>query len=107
LLTDPTVRIHGEVSLRGRDLLALADKQMRTVRGREIAMILQDPMTALTPVYTAGWHIAEQIRAHEKVSRRAARARAVALLAEVGIPTRSDGSTPTRTSSPAGCGSGW
>jgi peptide/nickel transport system ATP-binding protein len=49
-------------------------------------MIFQDPMTALTPVYTAGWHIAEQIRAHEKVSRRAARARAVRLLGEVGIP---------------------
>jgi peptide/nickel transport system ATP-binding protein len=86
LLTDPNVRITGEVAFRGRDLLTLPDKQMRGVRGREIAMIFQDPMTALTPVYTVGWHIAEQIRAHEKVSRSAARARAVQLLDEVGIP---------------------
>ncbi|MFN8079132.1 MAG: ABC transporter ATP-binding protein [Kineosporiaceae bacterium] len=86
LLTDPNVRISGEVVFRGRDLLTVSDKQMRAVRGREIAMIFQDPMTALTPVYTVGWHIAEQIRAHEKVSRAAARARAVQLLDEVGIP---------------------
>jgi peptide/nickel transport system ATP-binding protein len=86
LLTDPNVQIQGEVAFRGRDLLSLPEKQMRAVRGREIAMIFQDPMTALTPVYTAGWHIAEQIRAHEKVSRSAARARAVQLLDEVGIP---------------------
>jgi peptide/nickel transport system ATP-binding protein len=86
LLTAPDVTITGEVRFRGRDLLALGDKELRSVRGREIAMIFQDPMTALTPVYTAGWHIAEQIRAHEKVSRRAARARAVQLLDEVGIP---------------------
>jgi peptide/nickel transport system ATP-binding protein len=74
------------VLFRGRDLLRLGDKAMRGVRGREIAMIFQDPMTALTPVYTAGWHIVEQIQAHEKVSRHAARARAVQLLEEVGIP---------------------
>jgi peptide/nickel transport system ATP-binding protein len=86
LLTAPDVTITGEVRFRGRDLLTLNDKELRSVRGREIAMIFQDPMTALTPVYTAGWHIAEQIRAHEKVSRQAARARAVQLLDEVGIP---------------------
>ncbi len=86
LLTDPNVSIEGEVAFRGRDLLSLPPAQMRSVRGREIAMIFQDPMTALTPVYTAGWHIVEAIRAHEKVSRRAARARAVTLLDEVGIP---------------------
>jgi peptide/nickel transport system ATP-binding protein len=86
LLTAPGAEIEGEVLFRGRDLLRLGDKELRSVRGREIAMIFQDPMTALTPVYTAGWHIAEQIRAHEKVSRRAARDRAVQLLAEVGIP---------------------
>src|SRR4051812_36472571 len=85
LLTDPEVTITGEVLFRGRDLLRLGDRELRSVRGREIAMIFQDPMTALTPVYTAGWHIIEQIRAHEKVSRRAARARAIQLLDEVGI----------------------
>jgi peptide/nickel transport system ATP-binding protein len=86
LLTDPNVTIEGEVAFRGRDLLGLSDGEMRAVRGREIAMIFQDPMTALTPVYTAGWHIAEAIQAHEKVSKKAARARAVDLLREVGIP---------------------
>jgi peptide/nickel transport system ATP-binding protein len=86
LLTDPGVTIEGEVLFRGRDLLKLPDKELRSVRGREIAMVFQDPMTALTPVYTAGWHIAEQIQAHEKVSRKAARARAIQLLDEVGIP---------------------
>ena len=86
LLADPNCTVTGEVLFRGRDLLTLSDRELRSVRGREIAMIFQDPMTALTPVYTVGWHIAEQLRAHEKVSKRAARDRAVQLLDEVGIP---------------------
>ncbi|WP_427918118.1 ABC transporter ATP-binding protein [Streptomyces sp. cg40] len=86
LLTSPNVTVEGEVRFRGRDLLTLPDKEMRAVRGREIAMVFQDPMTALTPVYTVGWQIAEQIRAHEKVSRKEAHARAVGLLSDVGIP---------------------
>jgi peptide/nickel transport system ATP-binding protein len=86
LLNGPNVTVEGQIGFRGADLLTRSDAGMRSVRGREIAMIFQDPMTALTPVYPAGWHIAEQIRAHEKVSRAAARARAVQLLAEVGIP---------------------
>ncbi|WP_435882428.1 ABC transporter ATP-binding protein [Streptomyces umbrinus] len=86
LLTNPNVTVSGQVLFRGRDLLALPDKEMRAVRGREIAMVFQDPMTALTPVYTVGWQIAEQIRAHEQVSRKAARARSVELLSDVGIP---------------------
>ncbi|MGC0343027.1 ABC transporter ATP-binding protein [Streptomyces sp. SLBN-8D4] len=86
LLTSPNVTVSGEVRFRGRDLLTLPDKEMRAVRGREIAMVFQDPMTALTPVYTVGWQIAEQIRAHEQVSRKEARARAVQLLSDVGIP---------------------
>jgi peptide/nickel transport system ATP-binding protein len=55
------------------------------VRGGEIAMIFQDPMTALTPVYSVGWQIAEQLRAHERLTKRQARARSIELLAEVGI----------------------
>ncbi|MBO4257252.1 ABC transporter ATP-binding protein [Streptomyces griseorubiginosus] len=86
LLTNPNVTVSGEVLFRGRDLLTLPDREMRSVRGREIAMVFQDPMTALTPVYTVGWQIAEQIRAHEPVSRREAHARAVQLLSDVGIP---------------------
>lgn len=86
LLTNPNVSVSGEVLFRGRDLLTLPEKEMRAVRGREIAMVFQDPMTALTPVYTVGWQIAEAIRAHEQVSRKEAHARAVRLLSDVGIP---------------------
>ena len=85
LIRDPNARVSGAVYFQGRDLLAMRDRELRGVRGREIAMIFQDPMTALTPVYRVGWHIAEQIRAHEPVSRAAARDRAVQLLQEVGI----------------------
>jgi peptide/nickel transport system ATP-binding protein len=89
LIRDPNAVVEGRVLLRGRDLMGLAPREMRSVRGGEIAMIFQDPMTALTPVYTVGWQIAEQLREHERLSRRAARARAVGLLAEVGIPNAS------------------
>jgi peptide/nickel transport system ATP-binding protein len=86
LIRDPNAIITGEVLLRGKDLMALPQSEMRSVRGGEIAMIFQDPMTALTPVYTVGWQIAEQLRAHRTMSKREARQRAVELLAEVGIP---------------------
>jgi peptide/nickel transport system ATP-binding protein len=65
--------------------MRLPKDQIRAVRGREIAMIFQDPMTALTPVYTVGWQIAEQIQAHTRLSNAEARARSIELLAEVGI----------------------
>ncbi len=71
--------------LRGRDLMKLSAGEMQAIRGGEIAMIFQDPMTALTPVYTVGWQIAEQLRAHEEMTRRQARARTVELLGAVGI----------------------
>ena len=85
LIRDPNAVIEGQVLLRGRDLMELPQNEMRLVRGGEIAMIFQDPMTALTPVYTVGWQIAEQLRAHEAMTRKQARARVVELLAEVGI----------------------
>ena len=86
LITDPNAIITGSITYKGRDLLALSPKEMRALRGREIAMIFQDPMTAMTPVYTIGWQIEEQLRAHQNLSRRAARARAVELLGEMGVP---------------------
>jgi len=86
LIRDPNAVIGGQVLYRGNDLFALSAGDMRDVRGSEIAMVFQDPMTSLTPVYRVGWQIAEQIRAHERVSRRAAMRRAVDLLGAVGIP---------------------
>jgi peptide/nickel transport system ATP-binding protein len=86
LIRDPNSQVTGQAYFRGRDLLALPEPEMRSLRGREIAMIFQDPMTSLTPVYTVGWQIAEQVRAHEGVTKRAALDRAAALLGEVGIP---------------------
>ena len=86
LITDPNAVITGSIQYRDRELVGLKPRQMRELRGKEIAMIFQDPMTALTPVYTVGWQIAEQVLAHEKVSKAAAWQRAIDLLVEVGIP---------------------
>jgi peptide/nickel transport system ATP-binding protein len=86
LINDPNARFEGEVVYKGRDLMKLAKDQMREIRGSGIAMIFQDPMTSLNPVYRIGWQIAEQIRAHEPISKQAAHARAIELLTAVGIP---------------------
>jgi peptide/nickel transport system ATP-binding protein len=86
LIIDPNAVFEGEVIYKGRDIMKLGRDEMRSVRGSEIAMIFQDPMTSLNPVYRVGWQIAEQIRAHEPVSKDAAHARAIELLAAVGIP---------------------
>ena len=86
LILDPNARFEGEVLYKGVDLMKLSQDEMREIRGRGIAMIFQDPMTSLTPVYRVGWQIAEQIRAHEQISRRAAHSRAIELLSAVGIP---------------------
>jgi peptide/nickel transport system ATP-binding protein len=86
LIRDPNATVSGQVMHRGRDLSGLSEREFRSVRGGEIAMIFQDPMTALTPVYSVGWQISEQLRAHEQLSRRRARERTLELLAEVGIP---------------------
>jgi peptide/nickel transport system ATP-binding protein len=75
----------GQVLFRGRDLLTLPDRELCKIRGAEIAMIFQEPMTSLNPVYTVGAQIMEAILLHESVGRRAARARAVELLGKVGI----------------------
>jgi oligopeptide/dipeptide ABC transporter ATP-binding protein len=86
LIIDPNAHFAGSVAYRGQDLMALDKKEMRAVRGSEVAMIFQDPMTSLNPVYKVGWQIAEQIRAHRKVSKAEANQQAVELLAAVGIP---------------------
>lgn len=86
LIDTPGVCITGSVRFKGRELVGLPQKEFRRLRGRDIAMIFQDPMTAFTPVYTIGWQIDEQIRTHENLSRRQARARTVELLADMGVP---------------------
>ena len=75
----------GEIEFQGRDLLTLSERERRRVRGADVAMIFQEPMTSLNPVHTAGRQIAEAILLHEDVSKRDAYARAVELMATVGI----------------------
>jgi peptide/nickel transport system ATP-binding protein len=86
LTAGPGTRIGGEVLYRGQSLLGLKERELQRLRGNEIAMIFQDPMTSLNPVYRIGDQIVETIRIHERVSRATARRRAVDLLGEVGIP---------------------
>ncbi|MEU5905804.1 ABC transporter ATP-binding protein [Micromonospora sp. NPDC047527] len=87
-LHDPKrTTITGEISVGGRQLVGLADEEVRRLRGRDMAMIFQDPLSALHPYYTVGRQIAEAYRVHHpKASRREARQRAVDMLDRVGIP---------------------
>ncbi len=79
-------RISGRILFEGVDLLTLPERRMRALRGNELAMIFQDPLSSLHPLYRVGAQIAEGIRAHREVSRRAAREQAIALLDLVGLP---------------------
>ena len=78
--------LSGEVLFEGRDLMALGQDEMQALRGDEIAMIFQDPMSSLNPVKRVGWQIAEALVIHENLSLKAAEGKAVELLASVGIP---------------------
>ena len=86
LIERPGRVVSGSIRLGDRDLLALSDDEMREVRGKTIAMIFQEPMTSLNPVFTCGSQIAEAVALHEGLSGREAAARAVEMLAQVGIP---------------------
>jgi peptide/nickel transport system permease protein len=87
LVPSPPGRItSGSVSFGGRDLLSSSLPELRAIRGDEVAMVFQDPMTSLNPVFTIGTQLVDTIRLHRKMSKRAARARAVELLEMVGIP---------------------
>jgi oligopeptide/dipeptide ABC transporter ATP-binding protein len=79
-------RISGHASFEGRDLLEMSPEQLRRVRGAEIALIFQDPLSSLHPLYRVGWQIVEAIQAHERIGKSEARLRAVELLRRVGIP---------------------
>ncbi len=86
LINDPNMQVEGEVIYKGRDLMKLHKNEMQEVRGDEIAMIFQDPMTSLNPVYTVGDQIIEAIVTHQELHKAAAKNRAIELLRQVGIP---------------------
>ncbi len=87
LVPSPPGRIErGSMRFEGRELVGLSERELRKLRGRKIGMIFQEPMTALNPVFTVGMQVMEAVRAHAKVSRAAARARAIELFTRVGIP---------------------
>jgi oligopeptide/dipeptide ABC transporter ATP-binding protein len=85
-LLGKSARVSGSVKYRGVELLGMKNRDLAKIRGRELAMIFQDPMTSLNPVYRIGWQLAEAVRAHNKLSKRAAMERSVDLLRMVGIP---------------------
>jgi peptide/nickel transport system ATP-binding protein len=79
-------RVSGQANFQGKDLLKMHNDQLREVRGKQIAMIFQDPLSSLHPFYKVGSQIAEMILAHEKMSKKDARDRSIELLRLVGIP---------------------
>jgi len=86
LLPTPPARVTGSVKFEGRELTTADNRTLRTVRGRRVGFVFQDPMTALNPVYRAGEQIAERLRRHGGLDRKAAAEKAIELLARVGIP---------------------
>jgi peptide/nickel transport system ATP-binding protein len=86
----PNADIGGEILFEGVDLLKVHADDLRGIRGKRIAMIFQDPLSSLHPLYKVGWQIVEAIRAHEDVSTTVARRRAVEALREVGIPSAAE-----------------
>jgi peptide/nickel transport system ATP-binding protein len=86
LLPDRGVQVDGAIDYAGRNLLALSPQDLSKLRGRDIAMVFQDPMTSLNPVVTIGTQLEEVIRRHEKADKHEARDRAEHLLRRVGIP---------------------
>jgi len=86
LIAPPGKTVGGEILFEDKNLLALSNAEMRAIRGDDIAMIFQDPMTSLNPVYTVGEQIAEALRLHRKLSRKAAREAAINAMSEVAIP---------------------
>jgi oligopeptide transport system ATP-binding protein len=86
LLPKRNTTVTGNISFNGMDLIHSSDKQMRMIRGKEIAMIFQDPMTSLNPTMTIEHQICEPLRIHQKLNRKEAKKKAVALLRGVGIP---------------------
>jgi oligopeptide transport system ATP-binding protein len=85
-LQRPGKIVGGSVMYKGRDLTKATEGEMREIRGQDIAMIFQDPMTSLNPVFRTGWQVAEPVRLHHGIDKAKAMAVAIAMLAKVGIP---------------------
>ena len=106
LTRGPNTRFSGEVRYKGQNLLELSEEGLQDIRGAEIAMIFQDPMTSLNPVYRVGDQIVEMIRTHEKLVQEAgARPAPSTCSPRSGSRTRGRAWTTTRTSSRAACAS--
>jgi len=86
LIQEPPGKIAGEIVFQGRDLLTLSEREMRAIRGNDISMIFQEPMTSLNPVLTVGRQIGETLRLHQGLGKSGAEAKAVEMLKLVGIP---------------------
>ena len=86
LTRSPNTRLAGTARLHGEDLISASESTLQGIRGKEVAMIFQDPISALSPVHRVGAQIVEQIRAHEKISKAKAMERAIELMSRVGIP---------------------
>ncbi|MBX9689699.1 MAG: ABC transporter ATP-binding protein [Candidatus Obscuribacterales bacterium] len=87
LISEPGKIVGGEIFFDGQDLLTLSESQMRQIRGNKIALVPQDPMTSLNPVYTVGFQIMEAIKLHQKVDKAEAKKRAIDVLEKVRIPS--------------------
>ena len=100
LVPQPPGKIAGQIRFEGADLLALSERAMRTIRGNHISMVFQEPMTSLNPVLTDGRQIAETLRLHQRLGRKAIQERAVEMLNLVGIaePRRRAGEYPHQLS---------
>ena len=85
-LLPETAVSRGAIILNGKDVVSLSRTGLRSIRGSDVAMVFQEPSTALNPVYTVGWQIAEGLRAHGKYTKKQARAKAIDILTRVGIP---------------------
>jgi peptide/nickel transport system ATP-binding protein len=85
-LLPQSARVEGEVVFDGKPLVGMNDEQLRRIRGNDMAMIFQDPMTSLNPVYTIGWQLQEAVLVHGDSSQKQAEARAKEVLSQVGIP---------------------
>src|SRR3982075_4310449 len=86
LIPEPPGKVAGSVRFEGKDLLQFSEQEMRAVRGNDVSMIFQEPMTSLNPVLTVGRQIGETVRIHQGLDGQAAEARAVEMLTLVGIP---------------------